>query len=74
MQERDRFACLNEIRARAATFLTQARETDDAWFAEQLSRLAKDYSEYADTLELESAHNIRSQTICGSPNVPQRFL
>jgi hypothetical protein len=36
MQEQDRGTSPKELRARAAKFLTQARETDDEWFVEQL--------------------------------------
>ena len=69
---RDRVATLKQLRARAAEFLTPARETDDVWFAEQLSRLAKHLGEYADTLEAEVAHRNGAQTVSGSPVEPRR--
>jgi hypothetical protein len=54
MQDQDCVASAKALKARAAEFLTQARETNDPWFVEQLSRLAEDLNEYADALENRS--------------------
>ena len=68
MQEQDRVASAKELKARAAQLLTQARETDDAWFVEQLSRLAKDLSDFADVLETEAAHEFGgTRVLTGRP-------
>jgi hypothetical protein len=44
---------LGNIRERAAKLAKQADETTDAWFVEQLQRLAAHLIEYADLLEAE---------------------
>jgi hypothetical protein len=44
---------LGNIRERAAKLVMQANETTDAWFVEQLQRLAADLIEYAEMLEAE---------------------
>ena len=69
MQEQDRTASAKELKARAAQLLTQARETNDAWFVEQLSRLAKDLSDFADVLETEAAHESVGTDILTIPPV-----
>jgi hypothetical protein len=42
--------------------MRHAGETDDVWFVEQLSRLAKDLSDYADMLETEAAAHTDAQS------------
>ena len=46
-----READIGNIRERAAKLTKQADETTDAWFVEQLHRLAADLIEYAEMLE-----------------------
>ena len=69
MQEHDCAASAKALRARAAEFLTQARETNDPWFVEQLSRLAEDLNEYADALETEAAHDFGVSRVLNVPPV-----
>jgi hypothetical protein len=69
MPDQDRVASAEALKARAAEFLTQARETNDPWFVEQLSRLAQDLNEYAHALEAEAAHDFGVSRILNVPPV-----
>jgi hypothetical protein len=52
MHEKERVADLVCVRERAKRLMRQAGETSDAWFAEQLRQLARDLTEYAESLEV----------------------
>jgi hypothetical protein len=69
MQDQDCVASAKALKARAAEFLTQARETNDPWFVEQLSRLAEDLDEYADALETQAARDFGVSRVLAVPPV-----
>jgi hypothetical protein len=69
MQDQDCVTTAKALKARAAKLLTQARETNDPWFVEQLSRLAEDLDEYADALETQAARDFGVSGVLAVPPV-----